>query len=170
LSFKGELSDFDSKQIEIAANHFAAHLLMPKKKFSKMAQKLEPGLAGILILKTNFDTSIESTIKHYIGLNLTSSIMIKWKPNYVFHYAWYSDSFSRLTGIKGYPPVKIDTQHVALQVEAIKINGGDYAESATPMSKWVSTTTPGSAKDILGLEQTVKLGEFGGVTLLTFYQ
>lgn len=170
LSFKGELNDYDSKQIEIAANHFAAHLLMPKKRFSKMAKRLETGLSGIFILKTKFDTSIESTIKHYVGQNLASCIMIKWKPNFAFHYASYSESFSKLTGIKGYPPVKIDTKHVADQVETIKTNGGDYSESATPISKWIPTIVPGSSKDILGLEQTVKLGEFGGITLLTFHQ
>lgn len=168
LSFKGELNDHDSKQVELAANHFAAHLLMPKKKFSKMAEKLEQGLAGIFILKTHFDTSIESTIKHYLNLNLTRGLMIKWKFNYAFHYASYSDSFSRLTGIKGFPPVKIDTQHVSQQVEIIKSSGGDYAESAVPISKWISTIVPGSLKDILALEQTIKLGDFGGVTLLTF--
>jgi Zn-dependent peptidase ImmA (M78 family) len=168
LSFKGDLNEGDSKKMEIEANHFAAHLLMPKKRFSNMANKLEPGLRGIFLLKTKFDTSIESTVKHYVNLNLSSSIMIKWKADYTLHYAWYTISFSQLTGIKGYAPVKIDTEHLREQVKLIKVNGGDYTESATSISRWISTINPGGP--ILGLEQTVKLGEFGGITLLTFFQ
>jgi len=169
LSFKGELSEQECKKIEIAANHFAANLLMPKTHFIKFAKKLEPGLAGIFILKTKYDTSIESTTKQYVNLDLSASVMIKWRADHTFHYAWCSKSFVEITGLKKYPlPIRFDTEYIRNQVEIINSSGNDYIESATPLSRWISITMQGTSKDILGLEQTVKLGDFGGITLLTF--
>lgn len=169
LSFNGDLSEQECKKIEIAANHFAANLLMPKTHFLKKAEKLEPGLAGIFILKTQYDTSIECTTKHYVNLNLSASVMIKWRENHTFHYAWCSESFSNLTGLKKFPlPIRFDTDYIKKQVEIIDSSGSDYVETATPLSRWISTIMQGTSKDFLGLEQTVKLGVFGGITLLTF--
>ena len=135
----------------------------------KLAKKLEPGLAGIFILKTKYDTSIESTAKHYVNLDLSAIVMIKWRADYTFHYAWCSKSFSEITGLKKYPlPIRFDTEYIKNQVEIIEGSGSDYVESATPFSRWISTIMQDTSKDILGLEQTVKLGDFGGITLLTF--
>lgn len=168
LSFKGDLNDEESKSIEIAANHFAAHLLMPKRKFKKLAHKLDPGLSCVLDLKNIFDTSIECTVKHYINLNISASIMIRWRSDCTYHYASYSKSFSTLTGIKHYPPIKFDVSYIKGLTEIINSSTCDYIESATLMSRWFSSIAPGSDKDITGLEQTIKLGAFGGITLLTF--
>lgn len=169
LSFSGDLSEQECKRIEIAANHFAANLLMPKTHFLKQAKKLEPGLAGIFILKTQYDTSIESTTKHYVNLNLSASVMIKWRADHTFHYAWCSKSFTDMTGLKKFPlPIRFDSDYIKGQVEIIDSSGSDYVETATPLSRWISTIMQGTSKDFLGLEQTVKLGDFGGITLLTF--
>lgn len=168
LSFKGELSVQECKKIEQEANHFASHLLMPKTIFRKFAEKKEPGFAAILFLKKRFDVSIYSTTIHYIHLNLSSSIMIKWNPDCTFHYASYSNSFSLLTGIEKKPPVRFPIDYVKEISEIINKNSLEYYETATPLSRWFSTILPEGDKDIVGLEQTIKLGEHGGITLLTF--
>jgi Zn-dependent peptidase ImmA (M78 family) len=169
LSFNGNLNDRELKQIEIAANHFAANLLMPKTHFRKKAQKLEIGLAGILKLKKQYDTSIESTTKHFVYLNMAPCVMIKWRPDYSFHYAWCSNSFSSVTGLAKFAlPIRFDSNYIKKQIELLDSQGTDFIESATPLSRWISTLQPGSKKDLLGLEQSVKLGEFGGITLLIF--
>jgi len=170
LSFKGELSTDASKQIEQEANLFASHLLMPKEAFIKIARRKEPGMERILVLKETFDTSIYSTIKHYIHLNLSNCIMLKWNSDLSFHYGQYSDPFSKLTGIKGRPPVKYDSNYIQQQIDLINETGDPYVEQATPISKWIHTITPGSAKDIMGIEQTIKLGDYGAITLLLFNQ
>lgn len=169
LSFKGDLGVSESKKMEVAANHFAANLLMPKTLFVKHALRLEPGLAAIFILKTKFDTSIESTTKHYINLNLSASVMIKWKSDYTFHYAWCSQSFLNITGLRRYSlPIRFSSDYLKDQIEIVNNSGSDYVETATPLSRWISTVISNSPKDILGLEQTVKLGDYGGITILTF--
>lgn len=142
---------------------------MPKTHFLKLAKKLEPGLAGIFILKTQYDTSIESTTKHYVNQNLSASLMIMWRADHTFHYAWCSKSFTDLTGLKKFPlPIRFDSDYIKQQVEIIDSSSSDYVETATPLSRWISTIMQGTSKDFLGLEQIVKLGDFGGITLLTF--
>ena len=71
--------------------------------------------------------------------------------------------------LEKYPlPIRFDTEYIKNQVEIIEGSGSDYVESATPLSSWISTIMQDTSKDILGLEQTVKLGDIGGITLLTF--
>ena len=80
-----------------------------------------------------------------------------------------SDKQLKMRGLKKYPlPIRFDTEYIRNQVEIINSSGSDYIESAAPLSRWISTTMQGTSKDILGLEQTVKLGDFGGITLLNF--
>lgn len=168
LSFKNEMNEQECKKDDIAANHFAANLLMPKGHFISQANKLELGLAGIYELKRKYDTSIESTVKQYINLDLSSSVLIRWRSNFTFHYAWSSNSFSKITGFNNPLPIRFDSEYIMKQVQLIDTKNSDYIESASPLSRWISTVLQGSVKDILGLEQTVKLGDFGGITLLTF--
>ena len=71
--------------------------------------------------------------------------------------------------LKKFPlPIRFDSDYIKGQVEIINSSGSDYVETATPLSRWISTIMQGTSKDFLGLEQTVKLGDFGGITLLTF--
>lgn len=168
LSYKGELSGQECKNIEKQANHFASHLLMPKTSFCKLAKKKGLGLEAILFLKSRFDVSIYAATKHYIHLDVSPSIMIKWNSDFTYHYASYSKSFSEIMGVKGSPPIKYQTNYVQALASLAEQEFLGYYEDVTLLSRWISTITPNSAKDIVGLEQTIKLGEFGGITLLTF--
>jgi Zn-dependent peptidase ImmA (M78 family) len=166
---RGEgLTEEEYKRVEIEANHFAAHLLMPEKKFKRVHGKLEQGFAAIYHLKDHFDTSIECTTKHYINLDLAPSIMIRWRRDFSFHYAPISNSFSKLTGIKRYHPIRFDPSYVQRQVALLNSSRWDYIETATPLSRWVSSISSGAKNDLMGLEQSVQLGNYGGITLLTF--
>lgn len=168
LSYKSDSGNKPDEPIERQANHFASHLLMPRKHFIRSAKKLEPGMNAILKLRSKYDTSIECTALQYINLNLTNSIMFRWRSDYSFHYSPYSKSFSQFTGIKDKAPVKLNPEYIKERLRAIEESGEDYDEVATTLSRWISSVTPGSKKDIVGLEQTIKLGDFGGITLLTF--
>lgn len=142
---------------------------MPRTHFLKQANKLEPGLAGIFILKTQYDTSIECTTKHYVNQNISATIMIRWTIYDTFHYAWCSKSFTDMTGLKNFHlPIRVDSDYIKGQVAIIDSSGSDYVETATPLSRWFSTIMQGASNNLIGLEQTVKLGDFGGITLLTF--
>jgi len=169
LSFHGELTP-EQKHIEKEANQFASSLLMPKSLFCNYAKKTEPGLESILSLKKRFDVSIGATAIQYLKFNLSCSIMINWHPDFSFHYASYSEQFSSLTGISGKTPIGFPTDYVKEITKIVDVNSKDYFETATPLSRWISTISPGSSKDLIGLEQTIKLGDFGGIALLTFYR
>jgi len=169
LSFKEDLENSERKKVETAANHFAANLLMPQSHFLEQITKLDSCLLGILILKMKYDTSIESTINHFINLDISASLVIKWKSNYAYHYAWPSKKFTEITGItKMNIPIRIDANYVKNKVMSIDDLGLDYIESATPISRWISTVMQHTKNDIVGLEQIIKLGDFGGIALLTF--
>jgi len=168
LSFKGNPNDKAIKQIEKEADHFAANLLMPKTLFIKLSEGLEPGLNQILKLKDNFATSIESTAIQYIKLNFNASILIRWDKDFKVHHGSYSQKFSKRTGVTGIPPIKDKSVYIQQQVQLIENNSLPFIEQATTISSWISTVLPDSKKDSVGLEQTIKLGEFGGITLLIF--
>jgi len=168
LSFNKKLPESVSRGFDIEANHFASHLLMPQTLFLKQAKKSEPGMQTILNLKSKFDTSIESTSKHYVNLNLTSSILIKWYPNGSCQYCTYSKSFSVFSGIRWRLPLKYNLEYVKEQLKAAETMNLGYIEQAAQISHWVPIIRAGSPKDCTGLEQTIRLGEYGGITLLTF--
>jgi len=171
LSFKEDSDSYKNKKMEFAANHFAAHLLMPKNHFIEQIKDLESGISGILTPKTKYETSIESTIYHYLKLNLSTCLMIRWHSDCTFHYASCSKKFSDIIGIKKFPiPVRFDEKYINNQVEILDSADCEFIESASPISRWISTIMQGSKMDILGLEQTIKLGEFGGITMLIFHQ
>lgn len=171
LAFKEDSNHTECKKLETEANHFAANILMPRKRFIKQSAKFEFGFGGICPLSQMFDTSIECTTNHYVNLDLSASIMIKWNADFTFQYARCSTSFVSLTGLPKYPvPIRFESDYFRKQIEIIDQNELDFIESATQISRWISTILRGTEKDILGLEQTVKLGDFGGITLITFHQ
>jgi hypothetical protein len=158
----------EEEQIEQEANHFASNLLMPKTVFCKLAKQKEQGLEAILALKKIFNVSIYASSIHYLRQNLSCSIMIKWNSDYSYHFALYSNSFSSLTGVKKKPPIIYPINHFQKISEIINTKSLDYFEDSTCLSKWLSTIAPMDKKDVLGVEQTIKLGEFGGITILSF--
>ena len=156
------------KHIEKQANHFASHLLMPKKNFIRSANKMESGLPAILALSNKYNTSIECTAIHYVSLNLIMGIMIKWHSDFSYHYSSYSSTFSKVVGIKGIPPIKFNPEYIKELVITLDNSNNEYFETVTLVSRWVFTVIPSSEKDFVGLEQSIKLGDFGGITLLVF--
>jgi len=158
------------KKMERKADYFASHLLMPRKNFVDLAKKYEPGLKAILRLSKKYDTSIESATIHYINLNLSNCIMIKWNSNLDFHYSSYSKSFSEMTGLRTSPPIKYEAEYIKEIVNTIIEGDYEFYETVTNLSKWLSIINPGASNDILGIEQTLKLGDFGGITFLLFNQ
>lgn len=155
---------------EIEADHFAAHLLMPKKLFMDLAKDQSPGYDAILYLKNYFNTSIECTAIHYVKLNVLPCMFIKWKKDISNQYIFYSDSLAKATGLMKKPTIQFQKENIQRAFMEIEFSDPqiDYIETATLLSKWVATIAPGSAQDLVGLEQTFKHGEYGGMTFLLF--
>jgi Zn-dependent peptidase ImmA (M78 family) len=155
---------------EKEADHFASHLLMPKGICKDLVQNMEPGIESVLFLKNYFNTSIECTSIHYIKLNILPSMFIRWKADPLQHYSFYSDSLAKLTGLIKKPVIKVHKDYIQSLFAEIEfsIPKVEHIENITPLSRWVATIAPGSKADLMCLEQTFKLGEFGGITFLVF--
>jgi Zn-dependent peptidase ImmA (M78 family) len=172
LSYTSDYSYVSNIPVEKEANHFSSHLLMPKTRFITLASKQEPGIPSILTLKDTFHTSIEGTSIHYINMDLLPCMFIKWKPDLTYHYASYTNSFASLTGLKGKPGIKVNTGYIeeVFQILTKEIPRPDYVENVTRLSTWLPNILPESRSDLIGLEQTLRLGEYGGITFLCFPQ
>lgn len=168
LSFRGNYNPSELKKIESAANHFAANLLMPKKQFIRQYIRLEPNLSGILILKEKYDTSVECTLLHSINLNLSTCLMLKWREDATLQYAICTQKFKDIFGIKNtLIPLRYDIEYIRKILDISKKSNFDIVESATLISKWITTICHRGKDDKAGLEQMIKLGDFGGITLIT---
>jgi len=145
---------------------------MPKGRFIKKCSKLEPGFESVLSLKDIFNTSIECTAIRYISLDVVPSIFIKWNVDFSCKYASYSNSFSALSGVRGKPVIKADTPYLneLYDIYDAEHDPTFFVERVTTLSKWVGTILPGSRRDLVGLEQTIKTGDYGGITFLVFKQ
>lgn len=170
LAHTADYTMFSHNPIEKQANHFASNLLMPKKRFLKKCSKHEPGFESVFALKEMFNTSIECTALRYISLNILPCMFIKWNVDLTCKYSSYTKMFAKLSGVGGKPIIKSDSNYLknvyAIYEREFRTYG--YVESATSLSKWIATISPGSRMDLVGLEQTVKTGDYGGITFLVF--
>lgn len=157
-------------QFEIEADHFASHLLMPKGIFKNHADKFDLGIPSVLSLKDYFNTSIECTAIHYVKLDILRCMLIKWDSDISKKYVICSPSLLKDTKIAKKPIIKFQKERIQRSFMEIEFSDPqiEYVETVTSLSKWVTTITPQSETDLYGIEQTFKLGNFGGITFLIF--
>lgn len=170
LAHTADYSFFSKDPIEKQANHFASNLLMPSERFKKKCGKLEPGFDSVLTLKNIFETSIECTAIRYISLDLLPCMFIKWNEDLSSKYSSYTNSLAKAAGLQGKPIIKSDLEYLQELFDSYDSDfpQADFVERVTTLSKWVATITPKSKADLMGLEQTIKLGDYGGMTFLVF--
>lgn len=156
--------------LEKEANHFASFLLMPREKFLKRASEFENGLLAILSLANEFEVSIACTSIHYMELDCCSGLLIRWNEDNSLGFSNCSSSLSSKINIKAKPSIKLNTLYLD-DIKSELVNRKDpydILEKATTLSKWIASIAPNSTKDLIALEQTIKLGNFGGLTLITY--
>src|SRR5437773_1372942 len=97
LAPHGSLSGYQSNEvIEVEADHFASHLLMPGSLFAQKAAKEEPGLKGVLNLSKLFGASRTACGVRYVKQEMLPSALFKWhKEGDGLHWKLLSDSFYR---------------------------------------------------------------------------
>jgi hypothetical protein len=155
--------------IEKEANHFASFLLMPTQRFLAAAASLPNGLAAILFLADTFESSIDCTSIQYIKLNCCTGLLIRWNENNTIKTAFCSDNLARILNLGNRPLLKKQETYLEnLKTEFSNSPPYEIVERATPLSRWVATIEPGALDDLMCLEQTIKLGKYGGLTLVIF--
>jgi len=154
--------------IEREANHFASFLLMPEQRFAARSAELEQGIRGILRLATEFESSIECTAIHYMKLNYCNGLLIRWNEDNSVKSYLCSPSFARLNGSGHRPLIQISNSYLDSMKAHFKNSDQTFEilESVTTLSKWLANTRPRSNGDVTALEQTIKMGHYGGLTLI----
>ncbi|SHN32873.1 ImmA/IrrE family metallo-endopeptidase [Mucilaginibacter sp. OK098] len=152
---------------EKEANHFASFLLMPTKRFLTKAFDTESGLPGILQLANQFESSIESTSIHYMKLNCCNGLLIRWKEDNTAQFHLCSNAFANIIGSGPKPSIQLNPVYLDKLKNELDAQGTEYKvlENATNLSRWLLHIGSGSALDLPALEQTLRLGAYGGITL-----
>jgi Zn-dependent peptidase ImmA (M78 family) len=151
---------------ELEADFFASNLLMPPSLFKKEAQKHPLGLAAIQQLSNAFDTSWLSTAMQYIRNNTRPCLLVRWN---VDGSHWAISSFS-LQQFLDFPPRIVLAQLRGSATRAAK----DEPSSGTPtivkgsttLNVWIPSITSASFKNLICTEEALKLGQYGGITLV----
>jgi Zn-dependent peptidase ImmA (M78 family) len=158
----------NNSEIEKEANHFASFLLMPSQRFKSLSQKYEKGLSAILSLANTFESSIDSTSIQYIKSNCCAGLVIRWNEDRSIRFSFCSADFAALAKTSLRPIIKKSNEYLGNLKRELALETYKYQilERATPLSRWLASIVPGSVDDLIALEQNIKLGKYGGMTLI----
>lgn len=160
--------DFESAQpIEQEADHFAAHLLMPSRRFKKLVRGAKRGLDTVLSLRRRFATSVTSTACRYAAISGVPCAVVKWSPNgHVWRVLSPEAREARVGRVIGsasdIPPGAATAR--ALAGESPPSQG--FFQTGSTVSDWFRSVARGGHRNSILVEQAVHLGRFGVLTLL----
>jgi Zn-dependent peptidase ImmA (M78 family) len=152
--------------IEVEADHFASNLLMPRSRFLKAAKSLPVGLGSLRKLASHFRASLTSTTIRFVSLGIKPAAVVHWTPE---GYSWkwlspqlFEDRYWKTIEDLESVPADSPTSR-ALQAS----NGSSEIFSAgSTAATWFRGVFPGTSRDLLLMEEAVRLGRFGVLTLL----
>lgn len=160
--------DFESKNpIELEADHFASCLLMPSERFRKRAKKLARGLESIRQLSGEFGTSLTSAAIRYAKLDLLKCVIIKWNID-GYGWKWLSPSAYAEGWRKTIEePASLLPGSATEKNLSGRVVGQSIVRSGTTAGHWFPFISIGSHRDCLLSEESISLGKFGALTLLS---
>ena len=164
----GSCSEYESSLLaEQEADHFAANLLMPRRRFLAEGRSLPPGLAGVRKLAERFGTSLTATALRYADLEVCPCAVVKWDWQ---GYAWkwlstatlqagFRRTFESMADLPDDGPTRQARAGGPLPAVG-------YFRAGTTTAAWFPGVQPGQWRDVLFIEQAVPLGRFGVLTIL----
>ncbi|MFN0279333.1 MAG: ImmA/IrrE family metallo-endopeptidase [Pyrinomonadaceae bacterium] len=167
LSPPGSFSAYQSdKIIEIEADHFASHLLMPSSLFANKVAKEALGLKAVIQLSEAFGTSRTACGVRYVENEIMPCALFKWSKSGL-DWKFLSDGFYR-SGLKysmkngAAAPEGSGTKQV---LESLKKPTG-VVKRGSCVNTWFPNISVGSSKNEILIEETISLGTFGALTLV----
>ncbi len=153
--------------IEYEADLFSSNLLMPKKRFEKIAYQEEKGICGIFKLQKIFNTSFKTTIIRYVQLSIIPIVVMFWRGSNREWIFFSKDKFwsSYYCSIKDKADLPKDCA-TKLAINGIKPNSGNFFDYSACAVDWFENITINSKKDMKLIEQVISLGGFGIITVL----
>jgi Zn-dependent peptidase ImmA (M78 family) len=153
--------------VEREADHFASSLLMPSKRFRKLADKARPGLEGILTIAEEFGTSVTSTAIKYAKSDIVPSAVVKWNKD---GYAW--KWLSTETFRSRYRKTIESVDRLLQDSPTAKALAGEspvstrFFSAGTTASAWFPFVNDHSDRNAILIEQAIPLGRFGVLTFI----
>jgi hypothetical protein len=151
--------------VEQEANLFAACLLMPQKEFIRAAKRVPEELSGILNLAGEFNVSVLCAAIRAVSLETSPFVISFWTEEGLrwkwVSWTWFAAGFRKMKDDFG--PLGNDfalTRALADTPESASIhhNGGVAAF-------WFHAHTMGAHEDLSIIEEAVRLGEFGVISV-----
>ncbi|MCI0458580.1 MAG: ImmA/IrrE family metallo-endopeptidase [Gemmataceae bacterium] len=160
--------EYESRNpVEQEADHFASCLLMPAARFVPQSRRLSAGLGGILALAEKFGTSVTSTAIRYAILRIKPCVVVKWSDE---GYAWKWLSYdAREAGYRKTIESSADVVGGSATGQAL---AGDptpkagYFQIGTTAAAWFPYVPHEGFRNVILIEQAVRLGRFGVLTFL----
>lgn len=160
--------EYESRNpVEQEADHFASNLLMPSRKFRERAARVTWGLPGILSLASDFGTSVTSTAIRYVDMEPVPCAIIKWGAE-SRAWGWVSNQMfaaylcRTISAVSEIPTDSATGRALAGEAPA----GGSFHQGGSTTAAWFTSVTTGGPKDLLLMEQAIRLGRFGVLTIL----
>jgi Zn-dependent peptidase ImmA (M78 family) len=153
--------------VEREADHFASNLLMPPKRFRKLADSTPLGLEGILTIAGEFGTSVTSTALKYAKSDIVPCAVIKWSTE-GYAWKWLSTETFRARYRK---TIESATRLLPDSPTARAFAGENpvstkFFSAGTTASAWFPFVNDHSHQNAILIEQAIPLGGFGALTFL----
>ena len=160
--------DYESRNLaEQEADHFAANLLMPARRFALKAKGAQGGLDGVIGLADAFGVSLTAAAIRYATCDIAPCAVIKWNWN---KYAWKQLSSSafraRYRRTVEAPDKLPPDSPTARALAGEKPGESGYFQAGTTAATWFPGVPAGEYRDIIFIEQAITLGRFGVLTFL----
>jgi hypothetical protein len=162
------ICEFESKNpAEQEADLFASNLLMPATRFATRARRATRGLSGVLKLAEEFGTSVTSTAIRYLQVEPLPCIILKWSEHGL-EWSWASDAIYRARWGARVNQLS-DLPHDSATARALRgdsAGANDFFENGSTAAAWFRNVAAGADRNELMIEQAIRLGRFGVLTLL----
>lgn len=154
--------------VERQADLFAANLLMPQSRFLARSAHGTPGMQTILNLSETFQVSVTASAVRYLHCCPVPCAVVMWALDGTQRWAWASQRAHRvglhkLIGKLEAGAADFATSRALLQQVQEE---APYFENVTTASTWFPFVNTGSRTDMFMVEQAVRLGGHGILTVL----
>ncbi len=157
--------------VEQEADLFASHLLLPRARYKRFVASLPAkpsGLHKVAALAQEFDVSVQATAIRYCQETAGTCGLVMWRADDP-PWSYVSPSWE----VSGYPRPHRDQGAIQLGSATARAHAASDAgrfseiqESTTTSAFWFPHVARGGMRDVILVEQAVKLGTFGVLTLL----
>jgi len=162
------LCDFESSLLaEQEADFFAAHLLMPERRFRRATAGVSRDMEGVLELAARYGTSVTSAAVRFVSVNAFPCAVVKWHRK-KHDWKFFSSSMLRTKYRRVFTvPSKLpegSPTRLALAQETPP--DGDFFRAGTLASVWFPYVRRGAPLDVVLTEDAIPLGSHGALTML----